>query len=222
MHYKRLIAGVNAYYWERKMNRESFPESPYQEGGAEPDYFDALNEKKPISERVRIIVNKWGKCGAHIVDAKLRTALKNFQKKRKLVLQWNMARFTQSSLWDNHHEIVGLFDSFVESLKRRGYSYTGASKALHILNPAFFVMWDDAIRYEYGCSEINEGYFNFLLRSQKEIKEVFETYIKDYGNAHDPSKEIPQRIYSEYNGHSKTIVKLLDEYNWAKYKNGWI
>lgn len=219
MHYKELLAGVNAYYYAGKKNGENFPKKIHKDSGKELKYYDALDEKKPRFERIKIFVNKWGKSRVHIDDAKLKKNLKIFQEKYEKMLQWDIIQFTQTSLWTNHDEIVELFKLFAEVLK-----YTGTSKALHILNQDFFMMWDGDIRQKgYGCfGGSGEGYFNFLLRSQKEIEEVCKTYIKDYGNVNDPSKEIPQKIYSVYNGHSKTIVKLLDEYNFARYKKGWI
>jgi len=214
MHYKRLVAGVNAYYNQGEMNKEKFPVQLYPKGGEELAYFEALYEEKPISERIKIIVNKWGNCRVNIDNVKLQNALKIFQKEQELVLKWNL---TKLSLWDNHDKILKLFSAFMEPLK-----YTGASKALHILNPDFFVMWDIDIREAYGCFKNEEGYFNFLLRTQRELEDVCDTYIKDFGNNSNPIKEIPKKIYSDYKGQFKTIVKLLDEYNWAHYKKKWL
>ena len=76
------------------------------------------------------------------------------------------------------------------------------------------MMWDEDIRDRWGCSGNGEGYFNFLSRSQREIQEVLQTYTKEQ----DTTEEISQRIYT---GRKKTIVKLLDEYNWAKWQE-WI
>lgn len=197
MHYQMLVAGVNAY--NRKEKKEGFPEKLYDE---EPDYFKALDGNVPISERVGLIVNKWGKCRVSINDERLKKALKVFETDYRPVTGWKL---NEISLWECHDQIVNGFCNFAEVVK-----YTGASKLLHILNPQFFMMWDDAIRYGYGCSENGEGYFNFLYRSQREIQEVLQTYRTE----HDATKEISQRIY---NGQTKSILKLLDEYNWAKY-----
>lgn len=189
--------------------------SPMKNGGEDPKYYSALDDTMPISERIGIIVNKWGKCRLHIDNAGLQKTLKIFQDKYSKMLRWDI---TQVSLWDNHDEIVELFKLFGKNLKS-----TGSSKALHVLNPSFFAMWDYDIRHSgYGCSETEEGYFNFLLRSKKEIEEILKTYINDYGRVNNPSEKLSKRIYSPYNGHTKTILKLLDEYNWAKYRKKWL
>lgn len=59
--------------------------------------------------------------------------------------------------------------------------YTGASKALHLLAPRFFVMWDDKIREHYGVSTDAEGYYELLRKMREEIREAVETYSKDQG-----------------------------------------
>jgi hypothetical protein len=215
MYYKKMLTGVNAYYSEGKNRGDKFPKIPYENGGEDPKYYIALDKAISISERINIIVNKWGKCRLHIDNTGLQKILKIFQEKYNKMSRWDII---QVSLWDNHEEIVELFKLFMKNLKS-----TGSSKALHILNPSFFAMWDDAIRRKgYGCSETEEGYFNFLLRSQKEIKEILETYVNDYGKSNNTSKELSQRIYSPYKGHTKTLLKLLDEYNWVTYtKTEW-
>jgi len=189
--------------------------TPYENGGEDPKYYIALDDTIPISERIGIIVNKWGKCRLHIDNARLQKTLKIFQEKYNKMLRWDII---QVSLWDNHDEIIELFKLFGKNLKS-----TGSSKALHVLNPSFFAMWDDDIRRNgYGCSETEEGYFNFLLRSKKEIEEILKTYVNDYGRVNNPGEALSKRIYSPYKGHTKTILKLLDEYNWAKYTQEWL
>jgi len=203
MHYTELLAGVNAYARAEKIRIEKFPEELYE---PETKYFKALDDSKPFSERAKFIVNGWGS-RVHIDSTKLQREYEVFQRDYRAVTGWNLAGL---SLWDHHDIIVKIFSKFADIVK-----YTGASKVLHILNPQFFMMWDVAIRHKYGCFDNGEGYFNFLYRSLREIQEVLQTYTNEHGT----TIEISQRIYS---GQTKTVVKLLDEYNWAKYKKEWI
>lgn len=200
MHYRKLVAGINAYASEGETTIDEFPKEVYVE---EAKYFLAFDQKTPMIERAKIIINKWGKCRVHIYDKKLRNALRAFNKKYKSVLDWKLSELL---LWEQHDTIVEIFNNFVDVLK-----YTGTSKLLHILNPEFFMIWDVKVRHRYGCSENADGYFNFLYRSQKEIKEMLNSYKEDY-------RKISQRIYE---GKTKAILKLLDEYNYA-YEKGWI
>jgi hypothetical protein len=215
MHYKELIAGVNAYYSGGNKKDRKFPTSPYSDADENPKYFDALNIRNPKNNRIKTIVNKWGKCRLHIDESKLNNSISLFEKNYIAPLNWDLQKI---SLWNHHEEIIEIFDVFADVLVS-----TGTSKALHILNPNFFVMWDENIRrVGYGCSGTKEGYFNFLCRSQKEISEIIATYKGDFKDSINPGEEISKKMYSPFNGKSKTILKLLDEYNWARYKKGWL
>ncbi len=103
-------------------------------------------------------------------------------------------------------EIKDLFDDLLHALqidsgKMRGRkSPVAVAKALHLLAPNFFPLWDDKIAKAYKCYYNNnpaEKYISF----SKIIKERFKDYIRD-------SK--------------KSILKLIDEYNYSKYTKGWI
>ncbi|MHA1595515.1 MAG: hypothetical protein ACTSXX_12385 [Candidatus Baldrarchaeia archaeon] len=100
--------------------------------------------------------------------------------------------------------ITGLFERFSQIA-----GSTGASKALHILAPNFFMMWDDAIRKHYGLGTTANDYFEFLKRMRKEIREAVESYatekgISDYAKAREAlEKDL-----------GKTPLKVMDEYNY--------
>ncbi len=85
-------------------------------------------------------------------------------------------------------------------------SPVAVAKALHLLAPNFFPLWDDRIAKAYGCYYNNdpaEKYVQFM----KLMKEFVEN-IKDYID------------FSDYL--NKTLLKLIDEYNYSKYTKGWI
>ena len=114
------------------------------------------------------------------------------------------------SLSDSDQEdIEALFNDFIEALsveRKNGSKNRGtasAAKALHVLAPQFFPMWDRSIALAYGCryrQHPAEKYFSFC----KLMREIAEE-VKDY------------KIESE-----KTILKLIYEYNYAKYTKEWI
>lgn len=214
MHYRKLLAGVKAYNEEKKKSDE-FPETPYeQERIGDRLYSELVADKRPYNKLVddiEYLLLAWNP-RVPTDKTKLQLAVKKVPDKVK---KWDLV---EMNLWDYHEEITKGFQIFVDTAKpKKGKSianYTGASKALHVLNPKFFMMWDGKIRCGYGCCECEEGYFNFLLRSQREIKEVILTYNRD-----DPTgQEISRRIYE---GPPKSILKLLDEYNIAKYTYGY-
>jgi hypothetical protein len=220
MHYRELLKGVNAYNLWRRIKMEDFPPKPYEQEEIKFKkesrlYSELVAAKKPLSKLINdmeYLLLAWNK-RVPSDRKKLRFAIK---KVPKSVKKWNLARI---NLWDYYEEISEIFRIFAKTAKpRKGksiYTSTGASKALHILNPRFFMMWDESIRYGYGCCEDEEGYFNFLFRSQKEIKEMIRTYNRDYPMTHNISKRI-------YEGPPVSVLKLLDEYNIAKYTEEFI
>lgn len=94
---------------------------------------------------------------------------------------------------------------------------TTASKILHVLNPALFVMWDMAIRRHYSSvcdSRMASGvdYVVFLRYMQELALSVTEDFASQHGLSESIESYVPR-----YLGHDRpvTLAKLLDEYNWA-------
>jgi len=105
--------------------------------------------------------------------------------------------------------IKKLFKEFLRALKiisgknKNRKSPVSVAKALHLLAPEFFPLWDDAIARAYGCHyfiDPAEKYIKFC-NITKEIAEVVKNY----------------RLPSD-----KTLLKLIDEYNYCKYTKGLI
>lgn len=101
-------------------------------------------------------------------------------------------------------EIQDLFVEFMDALGIEGgkKSPVSSSKALHLLAPAFFPLWDEKIAKAYGCyyeTRAAAQYIRFC-RITKEIALA----VGSYG------------VKSE-----RTLVKLVDEYNYAKFTKGW-
>jgi hypothetical protein len=107
-------------------------------------------------------------------------------------------------------ETRALFDKFLKALqiaagKSQGRkSPVAVSKALHLLAPKFFPLWDDKIARGYSCHYSKHPTEKYYAFSGK-IKAVAE-------------------VVSEYEGlpEDVTILKLIDEYNYAKYTKKWI
>lgn len=216
MHYRKLLAGVNAYYHGKKIKMKVFPKKPYEEERIKSRLYSELvadnRSRNKLVDDIKHLLDAWNP-RVPMDKRKLQLAVKKVPDKVK---KWDLMGM---NLWSYHEEITKTYRIFLDTAKpRKGKpinNYTGASKALHVLNPNFFMMWDENIRCGYGCCECEEGYFNFLLRSKKEIKEIISTYNRDY----QTGQKISQLIYK---GPPKSILKLLDEYNIAEYTKGWI
>ena len=73
------------------------------------------------------------------------------------------------------------------------------AKALHLLAPAFCPLWDDKIAKAYSC---HYKYIPFM-RKMKNLAELLvpEVDVQSTG---------------------KTLLKLIDEYNYAKFTKAWV
>ena len=101
--------------------------------------------------------------------------------------------------------ITGLYDEFLSALRiaegkcqgRR--SPVAVAKALHLLAPAFFPLWDDKIAKAYGC------WYEYIpfLRKMVDLARLVGPGLALI----DPGK---------------TVLKVIDEYNYAKYTKGWV
>lgn len=86
-----------------------------------------------------------------------------------------------------------------------GVGAVGAAKALHLLAPTFFPLWDREIAAKYGqalraIGLSGERYWNFMLTAQPQYRELSEC---GYDNRHD-------------------LLKLIDEYNYCKHTRKWL
>jgi hypothetical protein len=106
--------------------------------------------------------------------------------------------------------IKAIFYEFLEALQIEGGKKGGikspvaVAKALHLLAPAFFPLWDDKIARAYECFYKQDPGKKYLLFCKL-------------------TKEMAGRYRSLFDLTSKeTLVKQIDEYNYAKYTKQWI
>ena len=115
---------------------------------------------------------------------------------------------------EEKNKLFELFKSFslALSIKKKDTnirSTVSVVKALHLLAPDFFPLWDKAIAETLGFRYANnpaEKYWEFCLEMQSVIKQ-----LGDY-----KAEIIPD------NNNDKTILKKLDEYYYCLYTKNWI
>ena len=106
-------------------------------------------------------------------------------------------------------DIKELFVKFLEALqiasgRRQGTkSPVAVAKALHLLAPNFFPLWDNNIARAYGC------YYD-------------ENPAEKYVSFCKITKALVDKVTSFISRSEKTLIKLIDEYNYSKYTQGWI
>lgn len=112
---------------------------------------------------------------------------------------------------DDDAGISKIFEEFSEALVivegagigRR--SPVAVAKALHLLAPNFFPLWDEKIAIAYGCRYAGNP---------------VGAYLKFFGITHDILREL-QDALEPIRG-DRTLLKILDEYNYAKHTKKWI
>ena len=90
---------------------------------------------------------------------------------------------------------------------------TFGSKLAHVMNPSFFVMWDDGIAMRFWKDKMIESFWDyagFLKLMQGEARSVMSDFQASVGS------EDPALFLSSKFGYSlaKSLPKFLDEYNW--------
>lgn len=129
---------------------------------------------------------------------------------------------------DDDIRVPKIFDDFEEALsyrtkkgkKRR--SGVSVAKALHLIAPKFFPLWDVEIAKakEYKCGKKDaSAYMRFMSKIKNKSEEILEDFVNKKGGTKEAAiKEIwnlhPQRNLLEK---PKTLVKLIDEYNYVVY-----
>jgi hypothetical protein len=101
-------------------------------------------------------------------------------------------------------ELGGLHDDLIAHMRAAGVQSMGdaaASKALYLLQPRLFVMWDKEIR-----RSAPEGYGSYLLQMH-----ALAVRLTDEAPAADLEAHLQELLGYESR---KTLAKYLDEYNW--------
>jgi hypothetical protein len=105
---------------------------------------------------------------------------------------------------DDAPVLGALHDDLIASMRAGGVHSMGdaaASKALHLLQPRLFVMWDKELR-----RSAPEGYGAYLLQMHS-----FARRLAEEAPADDVEGYLKERLGY---GTRKTLAKYLDEYNW--------
>jgi len=108
-------------------------------------------------------------------------------------------------------EIATLFNELLDALRISSEnpkvngrkSPVAVAKALHLLAPKFFPLWDDKIAKAYGVHYAKDPAMKYIAfcRINRELHEKLASFVPDT---------------------KWSFLKYMDEYNYAKYTYGWI
>jgi len=139
--------------------------------------------------------------------------LESFLRDRKKVLSDFRKRDILSWSQKDDLNVKTLFSDLMKALIAEGKdgklrkSPVGVAKALHLIAPNFFPIWDIEISKGYGChwykSEFApEKYIYFCKKIMDFVQYLLDQRIKDKTGM--------------------TLLKIIDEYNYSKFTKGWI
>jgi hypothetical protein len=119
----------------------------------------------------------------------------------------------------NESTVSDIFTALLDALVTASGSRSpvGVSKALHLLAPRMFPLWDNKIARQYGC-----GFMGAPGSAEKYVRFMHRTKDVLAGLA----AEVPLvQLEGELNAQArfpKPILKFIDEYNYARYTYHWI
>ncbi len=158
--------------------------------------------------------------------------LEDFLERRKTVLEGLRTKRLEEESPLGEADLADLFRECMDALRNaKGRSPVATAKALHLLAPDFLALWDNSIAREYGCmwygpADAPRKYVRFLDHIRDVVVNVMATYAADKGVALSAAREhltqLPDGRRYLGNPSSKPLLKLVDEFNYAKYKQGWV
>ena len=147
--------------------------------------------------------------------------LENFLRKNEETIK-EIRNRDISSLKEKDEKIVQkLFDVLLNVLKCGGRkSPVAVSKALHLLAPSFFPLWDNDISKAYDCywedSDLaSETYFQFMKKMKNLSQKIIQTYAHRNNVDSETAKKAICKKASPNLPFVKSLLKIIDEYNYV-------
>ena len=154
-----------------------------------------------VAEALAVLLQTWNKAyyqyhrfnGAHFAS------IDNLLSAHHIELMRYRSRSIEDVTLEEQTAITNLFQTFEKVL-----GPVGAAKALHLLAPRLFPLWDRAIAKAYDlplgqAGSNGERYWRFILISQRQCMDLIRA---------DSSCRNP--------------LKLIDEYNYCKHTKEWL
>ena len=167
--------------------------------------FSDRNKKKYTKKQLERLLSKWN---INYDSSNLKTIYASIKGDPKIK---DAIEFIKSDEMDSKKEYIQITISKLREVERTVLGCTklimkspvAVAKALHLLAPKFFPLWDRRIARAYECcydENPAEKYISFC-----KITRVTADEVKKYVSRSD-----------------KTLMKLIDEYNYSKYTQRWI
>lgn len=178
-------------------------------------YFDALSKvsnswgnSAEMAKGIALLIRSWNRFYAKFDLDKVADCIT----RNSPIIDAFRNRHITSLSNDDGETILALFDQFLNALQRipdNQKSAVSVAKTFGLLAPDFLPIWDSTIAWRYGClygivETASSKYVAFCWK----MKELSEN-VRDYECARSPN---PKR----------SLLKMIDEYNYSKFTAEWI
>lgn len=185
------------------------------------DNWEKNKKRYSVTEGVAVLVLIWN-MAAYRGSAPHFKELEKLIKNRETDLKEYRGREVQSFNSNDHQKVKTIFSEVLEATKYGGKrSPVGVAKALHILAPRFFPLWDGEIAESLGCGWGNDSpsmYINFIQKVKRSIQQI----TSDYGRINKISEDMAKKKIieecSKNSDYEKSLLKILDEYFYEVFK----
>ena len=185
-------------------------------------------EPSDIADGIGVLLLVWNQAFYRYCNFALDfESLERFLKENEEVIQELRHREISSFDKNDMPTIRRLFTGLLKVLEcGNKRSPVAVSKALHLLAPNFFPLWDVEISKTYGCRwydshEAGEKYLKFMVV----MKNLSERLVASYMNKNSVGRENAEKsMRNEASSNlpfAKSLLKIIDEFNYAKYTKKW-
>ena len=214
----------------------------YSKFGYDGEYFAYLQKIQQLKddcgeELARHLIeflNTWGQCRipyAASLPKALKDALRDIQPFLIPTRQFTIEDADLSAVVpvgeQQNLQLAHIAHICLDRLSALGKRFSGvaSAKALHMLSPTFFVMWDRTISEGYrrilsarGC----DGWFyahEFLPRMQREAANLIEDGTKEGNRSREQFLDEVRSGFGAFPT-AKTVAKVVDEFNYIMFTRG--
>ncbi len=177
---------------------------------------------RDVAEGIVVLLLVWNKAFYNRYGTPDAGLLAGILEQNSLLLQeWRHRTILDYKPASDSQTITSLFNSLLDGLSTRGRKTpVGVAKALHLLAPHFLPPWDGRIARAYECAwPDSDGAARTYLKFIEAIQKTCQHVITDYaGRTQSGAESTITEIIIECcpDDPRKSLVKLIDEYNFMK------
>ncbi len=226
--YKDLFKGCQ-FYAQKEQRDYVYP-------GSITKLQDNFGDSSIMAEAISDLLKIWhlnfyrfGMFSQELLEKCIASKLPLIQKFRLLNIRH--LSFTDSEAAEIEELVTAFLDSTAgKNAKFTRKSPTAVSKALNLLVPKCFPLWDEAISQEYDCWWVYSDfglleYIKFMKLAKTECVDIVTEYSKAYSiNDLDLAEQklIKECISLSGTNYDRSLLKIIDEYNYARYTKHWL